>query len=242
MPLCSAPCNLHHFFNSIHFVGAYKVTLLVFSGQPDPVFTVHSKHAKFNDVKAHLEKAESKLDLRPAVASKLGYKGFLVQEKDQHHLIAHREAAHLQHLLLGIGVECNEISPALRDVVMKSIQADEVGTFITKVPPTPSDVGIGKNPGPPLNLGKWNDIPSVTPTNNCYNYGTDTMTCTFAQPGLGTGHKYEEILPNDVLGGAVFDGLKLVDPQPLPHEPVPTPSEAQWLVALVVSSGEFYCI
>jgi hypothetical protein len=230
------------FFYSTHFVGEYKVKLLVFSGRPDPVFSVSSKHAKFNDVKEHLEKAKTKLDLTPAVASKMGYKGFLIQEKDQHHHIAHCEAAHLQHLLLGIGVESNEISPELRDVVTKSIDVDEVGTFIKKVSPTLSDVGIGKNPGPPLNLGKWNDLPYVTGKNNCYNYGTDAMTCTFAQPGRGTGHKYSDILPNDVLGGAVFDGLKLVDPQPLSTEPVPAPSKEQWLVALVVSTGEFYCI
>ena len=220
------------------------MTLLVFSGRPDPVFPISAEHDKFTDVKTHLEKAKAKLDLTPALASKLGYKGFLVhhKEENQHHHIVHGKTALLQKLLLQIALVSKQITQDLHDAILKSIEADEVGTFVTKVAAGPEVGVVGENPGPPLDLAKWNDKSFVQLNNNCYNYSTDNMTCTFAQPGEGTGHKYTAILPNEILGSAAFDHVKMINPQPAPDQPAPLPSNEQWLVALVVSTGEYNVI
>ena len=215
------------------------MTLLAFSGRPNPVFSVGPSHPKFNDVKAYLDKR--KLDLTQAVASNLGYQGFLVEENNQYHYIAHGEAALLEKLLLEIGALSHEISPALFDVVLKCIDLDKLGCAPAKECTAPCISRIVKNPGPPLNLGKWNNDEYVWQNNNCYNYATDTMTCTKAQPGRGTGRKFSKMQPNLVLESAISDGLKLVDPHPSPEEPIPVPSEDQWFVALFVSTSKFYC-
>lgn len=55
--------------------------------------------------------------------------------------------------------------------------------------------------------------------NNCYNYGSDIATNTFAQPGRGTGHHWEYNTCESIRKAAEFDGLvwvgeKLPSPQP----------------------------
>eukprot|EP00054_Salpingoeca_dolichothecata_P022667 m.149078 g.149078 ORF g.149078 m.149078 type:complete len:282 (-) comp24417_c1_seq2:1709-2554(-) len=44
-------------------------------------------------------------------------------------------------------------------------------------------------------------------SNNCYDYGSDIVTNTFAQPGRGSGHKWTENTCESVGAGAVRDGL-----------------------------------
>ena len=217
---------------------------MAFSGRLDPVFSVSPSHPKFNDVKARLDErklAKRKLDLKQAVPSKLGYQGFLVKENDQYHYIAHGEAILLEKFLLEIGALSHEISPALFEVVLKCIDLDKLGRAPAKGCTTPCLSGVIKNPGPPLNLDKWNKNEYVRQNNNCYNYATDTMTCTKAQPGRGTGRMFSKVQPNFVLESAMSDGLKLVHPNPSPKETIPVPSENQWLVALFVSTSKFYC-
>lgn len=53
---------------------------------------------------------------------------------------------------------------------------------------------------------KWN-IPSVMPYNNCYNYGNDTITNTFAQPGYASGQMYSALTVDQVRAAALRDGL-----------------------------------
>jgi hypothetical protein len=76
----------------------------------------------------------------------------------------------------------------------------------------------------------WND-PSRQPYNNCYNYGTNYRTDTFAQPGLGTGQMYASIDCPEVLSGAVRDGLINN-----PNANNRCPDEGH-LVALVIAPG-----
>jgi len=52
--------------------------------------------------------------------------------------------------------------------------------------------------------------------NNCYNYGTDILTNTFAQPGRGTQHKWKQNTCEEVKIAAVYDGLKWVGTE-VPH-------------------------
>jgi hypothetical protein len=57
----------------------------------------------------------------------------------------------------------------------------------------------------------WNDSNGIQYNNNCYNYGCDKKTGTFAQPGRGSGNMYSSIDCTEVGAGAVSDGLVPVD-------------------------------
>ncbi len=57
----------------------------------------------------------------------------------------------------------------------------------------------------------WNDANGVQYNNNCYDYGCNIKTGTYAQPGRGTGHMYSSIDCAQVGAGAVSDGLVSTD-------------------------------
>lgn len=83
---------------------------------------------------------------------------------------------------------------------------------------------------PPYNPDKWNNHPTILRNNNCYNYGNDTITNTFAQPGRGSGQEgpYPPTCA-DTSAAAVRDGLKSIP------SPDITPAEGH-VCALVVST------
>ena len=84
----------------------------------------------------------------------------------------------------------------------------------------------------------WNDGDGIQHNNNCYNYGCDIQTNTYAQPGRAHGITLSLSDLNDctaVHNGAVADGLKSVDcNQGCGCE------ECQHQVALVLSPGWDY--
>jgi hypothetical protein len=53
----------------------------------------------------------------------------------------------------------------------------------------------------------WNDSGQVQFNNNCYNYGTNYRSDTYAQPGLANGAMYNAITCPQVRAGAVADAL-----------------------------------
>jgi len=83
---------------------------------------------------------------------------------------------------------------------------------------------------PPYDPGKWNNNSTVLRSNNCYNYGNDKITNTFAQPGRGSGQ--EGPYPPSCAGtssAAVRDGLISIP------NPDISPADGH-IVALVVST------
>ncbi|HEV7783433.1 MAG TPA: hypothetical protein VGO58_19300 [Chitinophagaceae bacterium] len=67
---------------------------------------------------------------------------------------------------------------------------------------------------PTPDLAAWNTNPSITSNNNCYNYGTNYRSDTYAQPGEATGQKWTDLSACNVPAGgisakmgAVSDGL-----------------------------------
>lgn len=76
--------------------------------------------------------------------------------------------------------------------------------------------------------GFWNDAPHVQ-VNNCYNYGSNRRTNTFAQPGRASGHFPYQIDCATVSAGAVSDGA---------HRGghcSPESEKPRWCMALVVA-------
>jgi hypothetical protein len=53
----------------------------------------------------------------------------------------------------------------------------------------------------------WNDDDGIQDNNNCYNYGCDIQTNTYAQPGRAHGIALSAGTCDEVTAGAVADGL-----------------------------------
>lgn len=86
----------------------------------------------------------------------------------------------------------------------------------------------------PLYEPAWWNVPAIQPHNNCYNYGTNVRTNTFAQPGRAAGAQYTQLTCQSVRPAAVAD--ELIDE---PNADNKCPKEGH-LVALVVWPGGDY--
>jgi len=61
---------------------------------------------------------------------------------------------------------------------------------------------------PPYSPGYWNDGSTVQFNNNCYNYGNNKRTDTFAQPGRRSGDYPNPMACADVAAAAIADGIE----------------------------------
>jgi hypothetical protein len=84
------------------------------------------------------------------------------------------------------------------------------------------------------NPTKWNVSP-VQSLNNCYDYSQDIRTDTFAQPGRGSGKKWQENSCDNVWAAAVRDGvIPLTNHTTQPESGAPSKGH---YVALVMAPG-----
>jgi len=74
--------------------------------------------------------------------------------------------------------------------------------------------------------------------NNCYNYGTDIVTNTFAQPGRGTEHKWTENTCAEMRRAATSDGLQWIGTV-LPKE---RPAAGHYATLLIWPSTNFHWV
>lgn len=103
----SAPLLCHTDSFSLSFVGGLSVCLAIFSGRRDPEWTVLSSNPKFEEIHKLLVDARTRgfTYRSERMPSRLGYKGFLVWDKDESkitssELIVGPETVKLQQLLL----------------------------------------------------------------------------------------------------------------------------------------------
>ena len=208
------------------------MTLSIYSGRRDPVWTVDSSHKCFNAIKEHLEKAQSSPDWlrRDKMHSKLGYTGFLLHHShtEHPHVISGPKTAVLQQALL-------ESIP--KDLVSKET-LKEIANNFHQVPPTARSFPKKSNSDP--DLSKWNKFDEIRRDNNCYNYVNDYITNTLATPGKASGKPVESqtMTGEAVEAAAVNDGLKVVKPAPSSTDPVPKPPPGERLVALFIHPGQ----
>jgi len=92
----------------------------------------------------------------------------------------------------------------------------------------------GKCKCAPIYEPAWWNVPARQPFNNCYNYGCNYRTNTFAQPGRAAGEMYHSISCADVRAAAIRD--ELIDSPAADNN---CPKEGH-LVALVVGPGWDY--
>ena len=137
------------------------------------------------------------------------------------------------------------LTGGLRDFVLENLERHISDRPMTKAPrPKPAVKSLRKTINDErsaacqyeisvFNPAFWNR-PAVQPHNNCYNYGRNWRTDTFAQPGRAHGQQYASITCAAVTTAAMADGL-VKRGNCLPQSEYP-----RRLMALVVGPGWDY--
>lgn len=224
--------------------GDFTVTLVVFSGRPDPKWTILSTDPSYKEIVAQLQKAKTaKLTYQPEdMPARLGYKGFLVQDtmKKEWALIVGPNTVPLQQLLLKT-MPKGTIPAAKLKSVSEVIKKGKVS----------AELQVTKRFAPDYFPSWWNGNRRRLLNNNCYNYANDIATGTRAQPGrafaLANRNQYNLVFnAAAVQAAAVNDGLQVVNVPRAPQGPfvqnrMPrVPNGPRHLVALVVDPGRDY--
>jgi len=146
----------------------------------------------------------------------LGYNGFSIVDSTNEKCVHVHNSADAENFLLESYIKASiaENAPAKRltAIIEHTSEVIRSGLKINKVSRDYNNEMINIEPirGPDnvteYNPKKWNQNPWQY-QNNCYNYGNDVRTDTFAQPGRGTKHKWDSNTCKDVFDAAVRDGL-----------------------------------
>lgn len=209
----------------------------MFSGRPDPEWTINPSDPNYQEIQKLLSQAKRNgaLQFPKQMATKLGYRGFLVSENDQESssLIYGDKTKSLQKLLLETAPSIKE---SLKGNIMKAInkgQKKGQGRFLTK------------RVAPEYNARYWNGQRYTMRKNNCYNYANDQKTDTYAQPGRKGGRKFLHVTNQELIDASKRDGLVLLKPQPGPNDPIQSiqnvperQSGDRHIVALVVEPSK----
>lgn len=227
------------------------MTLAIFSGVPDPVWTVHSGHESFKKFKEHLHNARTtrKIYRHEHMSSVLGYKGFLVHppKAAEDELVVGHETKELQKLLLETMPE-GLMPTTLRQKILHAIEDGSVShqtqmasreDFLQDPSKGTKDEKAILHYAPKVNLARWNSYSLVRLNNNCYNYAENNITNSFAQPGYASGNPITSLTPQGVLRASESDGLVKMDVAPSDPCP-PAPKQPNCLVALTVAEGVDY--
>jgi hypothetical protein len=217
---------------------ALDVTLVVFSGLPDPQWLIKPKNPNYQKIQGLLKKAKNGATYLPQqMPAQLGYRGFLVRENKQKSasLILGLKTKELQKMLLKT-LPQGQLNPGLINNIMKAIDKGAV---------LPNE-GRSKRYAPDYNqatLTLWHEK-SVLENNNCYNYANDKITNTRAVPGKGSRQAppitMATLTKERVKNYAKADGLRSLQNKPKASDPVPgIPADPdRHLVALVVAPGK----
>ncbi|MGK3371361.1 hypothetical protein [Citrobacter youngae] len=216
------------------------ITLDMYSGRPNPSWEVSDADAKkLRKMLAKTRKISTTSS--PGSVGLLGYRGLLITSKGDLALPTMMRAfdgiLEVASLDTPNYIDHNsEVEDFLLSTAGSALDNDEK-QFITQEIQKNVSGGVANSLSnfelmaiPPYDPGKWNNNPTILRNNNCYNYGNDTITNTFAQPGRGTGQ--EGSYPPaclDTSAAAIHDGLKSIPSIDI------TPSEGH-VCALVVST------
>lgn len=228
------------------------LTIDVFSGRPNPSVVVRgSEEAELLERLRPRRGAQSK-ETAPFAESGLGYRGIIIHADGRRP----RGVPADLRIVNGFGI-ADEASFVIADEGFEDFVCGSTGPFLPlfgdepRIPEllrrelrryrkywddwhVPPKVVWPVRPvcpcGPLYEPGWWN-VPARQPFNNCYNYGTNVRTNTFAQPGQAAGAMYGALTCASVKPAAVAD--ELIDS---PGSDNKCPKEGH-LVALVIAPG-----
>jgi len=233
---------------------AIRVWLNIYSGRPNPSWELSDEEGG-----ALLERidrlSEATISKPSGVFGGLGYRGFLVErssaapegplslyihegivDKGQAQINAVDGDQTVERTLLESGRGRNLIDDGLYKYIAQEMSTRAtLGSLLQGVGIAPAGCPHSQAAdAPPYNPGKWN-IPTVQPHNNCYNYGNDHITNTFAQPGRAHGKPIPSLTCPAAQPSAIADGLVSVSGFGSPLAP-----GKGWYVALVIWPGHDY--
>lgn len=213
------------------------ITLHVYSGRPDPAWEITDDQAL--ELARMLQAApERTLAKPPGVAGPLGYRGFTIDAIGERRLerqtLVHGGIADIGRFDLSLHLGSPEVEKFLLETAGEDVNA-ETRDFVLSELEAPTGLYRAEDFGrrfvaPPYNPGKWNNDAAIRTRNNCYNYASDKITNTFAQPGRGTGQMYTALTCGNVGPASQRDGQIPVS------NPNQTPAQGQ-IVCLVMWPG-----
>jgi len=216
------------------------VTLDMYSGRPNPSWELSEAEAK-KLAKLLAKKRTLSTSASPSTTGRLGYRGIIVSSPGDG--LVPKSMRSFDGILEIAAPEIpnfidhnSDIESFLIGTAGKALIDDELQYAQQEIQKNVSGGIANSLKGfeimaiPPYDAGKWNNNPVVLRSNNCYNYGNDKITNTFAQPGRGSGQEgpYPPSCP-ETGAAAVRDGLISIP------NPDVTPAEGH-IVALVIST------
>jgi hypothetical protein len=209
---------------SVACAARVKITLNVLSGGEDPSWVLEGEVASRMISNLPTDIYTRDASPRPLPWYRLGYRGFEVEvyEDDMARVFTVYNDVNVERVLLASAPL--DISPAiikhtyLETIRVANMTAEEklVDAFppLDMMPPTepnaPCDLPVrGPDNGTIYDPQNENCgfFTRYCSQNNCYNYGNDIVTNTFAQPGRGSGEKWHQNTCDDIRASATRDGL-----------------------------------
>jgi hypothetical protein len=202
------------------------ITLDIFSGRPNP--TVVLRGADEEDALERMQPARRlrKEERRPLPEGRLGYRGLVVEQVGEAAGGLPREFRLAGGVLFG-----PRLAHRVADETFEDFVCGSTGPFHRLVPgpdPAPAfleevqrfrreweELRPPKVVWParercrcaPIYEPAWWNVQARQPVNNCYNYGTNYRSDTFAQPGLAAGAMYTALTCAAVRPAAIKDEL-----------------------------------
>lgn len=230
-----------------------RITIDVFSGRPNPVLTLEGPEEEEALERLRPGEKVAARAMPPLPDSVLGYRGMIVELSGKPARGLPKRFRVANGDLIGPRLSARASDPRFEDFVCGSTgpirffpEPERLSKFLleeierlgelrkqrkTIKPKWPKRVSCRCAP---LYEPAWWNVPAIQPFNNCYNYGTDYRTNTFAQPGRAAGAMYTSLTCASVLPAAVADAL--IDK---PGANNKCPPEGH-LVALVIAPGFDY--
>ena len=221
-----------------------KLTLDIFSGRPNPSMLLDDKTARELFKKLSFGVLRKQNDKTSPFPSVLGYRGLILEQQGKnistdvprilhyaHDMVyadgkAARSSDGLQSFLFDNFKNLKDLGglPDFRSTTEGLIneylnnRKKYIDNYFRNIDMFIDDIFRPVKPvcpcSPAPDLAAWNNDANVTGNNNCYNYGTNNRTDTFAQPGRATGNHWTSNagcnLPAPGISakmGAVSDGL-----------------------------------
>ncbi len=188
----------------------FEIELDIFSGRPNPRWTLNTAEAK-EFLTRLLDRTVPMAPIRSNEAG-LGYRGFICAATGN--TAATLRARHLPTLF--------RVRNGLDESIDSSAETWLRYTGHDVTVPGPADAEIRRGISAQASedravlascqlfhtsttdFTEWNG--SHCGSNNCYNYASNSITDTFAQPGRGSGHEYQEITADAIHAAALSDG------------------------------------
>jgi hypothetical protein len=247
-----------------------KLSLNIFSGRPNPYMILDDATAKALYRKLSFGALKKRTEKTTPYPSVLGYRGLIIEQQGKKLVADMPQILHYAHDMVyadgkaakaegGLESFLFDNFKKLRDVkdlpdFRRSTEMQfkqyidkrklYIENYFKNIDIIRDDIFIPRPVcpcAPAPDLAAWNADVNINNSNNCYNYGTNYRSDTFAQPGEATGQKYTTFSACDVAApaisvkkGAISDGL--VD-KPNQDNKCISPGH---LVGLVLYSGDYH--